>query len=61
MVMSSECVIDDVSSKGRSSQFAHDMQYPFGMKMVALYILPSNVEVNYMPRKLRLLQRRRVS
>ena len=37
MVMSSECVIDDVSSKGRSSQFAHDMQYPFGMKMVALY------------------------
>ena len=42
MVMSSECVIDDVSSKGRSSQFAHDMQYPFGMKKGALYILPSN-------------------
>ena len=37
MVMSWECVIDDVSSKGRSSQVAHDMQYPFGMKMVALY------------------------
>ena len=37
MIMSWECVIDDVSSKGRSNQVAHDMQYPFGMKMVALY------------------------